>query len=362
MPGEPGSRGRIGRGAWAVSAFFALGVVCAPPARADQAAVIAAAKKEAKLVIYTGVEQAAAQVVINAFEKKYPFIAAETVRASSSKLATRLDAEIEANRVQGDVIEFSLLYLTGGLQRRGELLQYDSPEYANYPPEYSAPGYWAASGLSNVIILLNTRKVDEANVPQSWWDLAKPYWRNKLTIDNLEVSGTGYNWLVALVNTESIGWRFIEALGRNRPGLERGHAGMAQKVAAGEYSGAAEMSDFHLQNIRNAAATVPVRGVWPKEGVPSEPWTTGILKRAPHPNAARLFLDFLLSREGQTLYVQTMGWSSARADVAPPGYKEMPSTVKILKSSLSPEESLEVRDEYVAKWKQLWGLGKSLPN
>jgi iron(III) transport system substrate-binding protein len=360
MPDESGSIGRIGRGAWAVSTAIALSVVCALPARADEAAVIAAARKEAKLVIYTGVEQAAAQVVISAFEKKYPFIAAETVRASSSKLATRLDAEIEANRVQGDVIEFSLLYLTGGLQRRGELLQYDSPEYGNYPPEYSAPGYWAASGLSNVIILLNTRKVDEANVPQSWWDLAKPYWRNKLTIDNLEVSGTGYNWLVALVNTESIGWKFIEALGRNRPGLERGHAGMAQKVAAGEYSGAAEMSDFHLQNIRNAAATVPVRGAWPKEGVPSEPWTTGILKRAPHPNAARLFLDYLLSREGQTLYVQTMGWSSARADVAPP--KEMPAAVKILKSGLSPEESLKVRDEYVAKWKQLWGLGKSLPN
>jgi iron(III) transport system substrate-binding protein len=96
--------------------------------------------------------------------------------------------------------------------------------------------------------------------------------------------------------------------------------------------------------------------------VPSEPWTAGILKRAPHPNAARLFLDFLLSREGQALYVQTMGWTSARSDVAAPGYKEMPPEIKILKSSLSPDEALKVRDDYVAKWKQLWGLGKSLPN
>ena len=163
------------------------------------------------------------------------------------------------------------------------------------------------------IILINTRKVDATNTPQSWWDLAKPYWKDKLTIDNLEVSGTGYNWLTAVVNTPGLGWGFIEALGKNKPGLERGHAGMAQKVAAGEYAGAAEMSDFHLKNLRDAAASVPLRGVWPKEGVPSEPWTTAILKRAPHPNAARLFLDFLLSREGQTLYVETMGWSSARA-------------------------------------------------
>ena len=329
---------------------------------ADEASVIEGAKREAKLVIYTGVERAAAQVLVNAFKSKYPFIAAETVRASSSKLATRLDAEIEANRVGGDVIEFSLLYLTTSLQRRGELLQYDSPEHATYPREYSAPGYWAASGVSNIIILVNTRKVDEANIPQSWWDLAKPFWKDKLTIDNLEVSGTGYNWLTAIVNDASLGWRFIEALGKNRPGIERGHAGMAQKVAAGEYAGAAEMSDFHLKNLRDAAAAVPLRGVWPSEGVPSEPWTSAILKRAPHPNAARLFLDFLLSREGQSLYVQTMGWVSARPDVAPPEFREMPQGVKTLESNLSPDEALQVREQYVARWKQLWGLGKTLPN
>ena len=329
---------------------------------ADEASVIEGAKREAKLVIYTGVERAAAQVLVNAFKSKYPFIAAETVRASSSKLATRLDAELEANRVGGDVIEFSLLYLTTSLQQRGELLQYDSPEYAKYPRQYSAPGYWAASGVSNIIVLVNTRKVDEANIPQSWWDLAKPFWKDKLTIDNLEVSGTGYNWLTAIVNDASLGWRFIEALGKNRPGIERGHAGMAQKVAAGEYSGAAEMSDFHLKNLRDAAAAVPLRGVWPSEGVPSEPWTSAILKRAPHPNAARLFLDFLLSREGQSLYVQTMGWVSARPDVAPPEFREMSQGVKTLESNLSPDEALQVREQYVARWKQLWGLGKTLPN
>src|SRR3981081_4259328 len=99
------------------------------------------------------------------------------------------------------------------------------------------------------------------------------------------------------------------------------------------------MADFPLKNIRDAAASVPLRGIWPKEGVPSEPWTTAILKRAPHPNAARLFLDFLLSREGQTLYVKTMGWPSARSDVPLRGYKEMPPDVKTLKSSLSPEQA-----------------------
>src|SRR5215472_588216 len=142
--------------ALAVCTAIAMGLP-ADDAGATHQAIVDAAKAEGKLVVYTGVERAAAQALINAFQKKYPFIAAETVRASSSKIATRLDAEIEANRVQGDLFEFSLLYLTRSLQQRGEILRYDSPEYANYPGEYSAPGFWAASGLSNIIIMLNTR-------------------------------------------------------------------------------------------------------------------------------------------------------------------------------------------------------------
>ena len=227
------------------------------------------------------------------------------------------------------------------------------------PKEYASPGYWAATGLSSVIILVNTRKVDGANMPTSWWDLTKPYWKGKLTIDNLEVSGTGYNWLVALVNTEGLGWKFIEALGKNNVNLERGHAGMAQKVAAGEYSGAAEMSDFHLHNLQLTSATVPVKGIWPKEGVPREPWTAGILKRAPHPNASKLFLDYLLSQEGQAAYAKAMGWSSARADV--PRLADAPADVKALKSGLTPEEALKVRDEYVAKWRTLWNIKGETP-
>ena len=348
-----------------LAVFFAYAVLISGvglrAASAADAALIEGAKKEGKLVIYTGVERSAAQNLINEFQKKYPFISAETVRASSSKLATRLDAEIEANRVGGDVFEFSLLYLTKDLQKRGEILKYDSSEYTHYPKAYAEPGYWAATGVSSIIIILNTRKVDEANVPQSWWDLTKPYWRNKLTIDNLEVSGTGYNWLINIVNDERLGWKFIEELGKNKPALERGHAGMAQKVAAGEYSGAAEMSDFHLKTIRDAAASVPVLGVWPKEGVPREPWTAGILKRAPHPNAAKLFMDFMLSQEGQTLYVKIMGWSSARSDVQGPDFKEAPAEIKTISAGMAPEEALRIRDSYVAKWKQLWDLGGTLP-
>ena len=329
-----------------------------PAAAADQA-IIDAAKKEGKVVFYTGIEREAAQAISDGFKKKYPFLTVDMVRASSSKLATRLDAEIEANRVQADAFEFSTLYLTNDLQKRGEILKYDSPEYAAYPKEYASPGYWAATGLSSIIILVNTKKVDAANMPKSWWDLTKPYWKGKLVIDNLEVSGTGYNWLVAVVNTPELGWKFIQELGQNNVGLERGHAGMAQKVAAGEYAAAAEMSDFHLHNLRIASASVPAKGIYPTEGVPREPWTAGILKRAPHPNAAKLFLDYLLSQEGQAAYAKSMGWSSARSDV--PKAEDAPSDVKALKSGLSPEEALKVRDEYVAKWRELWNIKGATP-
>src|SRR5262249_11931995 len=139
----------------ALAACAAAILGLAAPVRAADQAVLDGAKQEGKLVVYTGIERAAAQAVVNAFHKKYPFIAAETVRASSSKLATRLDAEIAADRVQGDVVEFSLLYLTTSLKQRGELLNYDTPEYAQFPATYADPGYWAATGASSMRTLTN---------------------------------------------------------------------------------------------------------------------------------------------------------------------------------------------------------------
>src|SRR6266849_3069951 len=100
--------------ALAASATVAMSLAADGAGAADQA-IVDGASKEGRLVIYTGVERGAAQALVNAFAKKYPFISAETVRASSSKVATRLDAEIEAGRVQGDVFEFSLPYLTTAL-------------------------------------------------------------------------------------------------------------------------------------------------------------------------------------------------------------------------------------------------------
>src|SRR5882672_1527357 len=131
---------RIGRIAAALVCAAVVAVFGAHRATAADPSVIEDARKEGKLVIYTGVERAAAQAMVEAFHKKYPFIDAQQVRASSSKLATRLDAEIEANRVGGDLFEYSLLYLTTDLKRRGEILQYDSSEYTHYPKAYAEPG------------------------------------------------------------------------------------------------------------------------------------------------------------------------------------------------------------------------------
>jgi iron(III) transport system substrate-binding protein len=340
-------------------AFFSALLVSASSVRAADptpAEIMDGAKKEAKLVWYSGGDRDPTQGMLSAFEKKYPFIRSELVRASSSELATRVEAEIAADRVQGDVFEYSTDYLTGALDQRGEILEYNSPEYAHFPAEFAKPGHWAATGLSTILILVNTNRVDAANMPISWHDLAKPFWKGKLVIDNLEVSGTGYNWLYDIVGPNGPGWDLVADIGKNKPGLERGHAGMAQKVAAGEYAAAIEMSDLHLYALRNRTPSIPLRGVWPTEGDPREIWSAGIYKRAPHPFAARLFMDYLMSAEGQTLYTKLMGRVSARADVALPNFPEMPSQVAYIHHEGTPEETLKARGDYVSKWKSLWGL------
>ncbi len=338
-----------------VGAALALTIVshgyAADPSLDD---IVAGAKKEGHLVWYTGSERDPAQAMLDAFQKKYPFVKAEMVRASSAELANRVEAELASNRLQGDVFEYSLIYLTKSLESRGEIMQFDPPEYAAYPKEYSSPGLWAATGLSSILIMVNTQNVDAADTPKSWADLTKPYWQDKLVIDNLEVSGTGYNWLYDTAGENGAGWNLVEAIGKNKPGLERGHAGMAQKVAAGEYSAAIEMADFHIYALLKRSPDAPVRAVWPAEGVPREIWTGGIFKRAPHPNAARLFQTFMLSQEGQAAYTEAMGRISARSDVAAPKYPDMPPDVHYTYRPV--DDLLKDRPEYVAKWKQLWGL------
>jgi iron(III) transport system substrate-binding protein len=233
-------------------------------------------------------------------------------------------------------------------------MQFDSPEYKAFSAEYSKPGYWAATGLASIIIMLNVNNVKPPDIPTSWWDLTKPVWKDNLVIDNLEVSGTGYNWLYDIVGPAGPGWDLVTAIGKNKPSLERGHAGIAQKVASGEYAAAIEMTDFHLYALLKRSPNAPVRGAWPKEGVPQEVWTGGIFKRAPHPNAAKLFQTFMLSQEGQNVYTQAMGRTSARADVAKAAFPNRPDEVKFIHRA--DDELLKARPGLVAKWKQAWGL------
>jgi iron(III) transport system substrate-binding protein len=138
----------------ALAALLAAGLATAgSAAEPNLEAMIAGAKQEGALIWYTGSERGPAEILLNAFQKKYPFIRAQMVRASSSELANRVEAALAANRLQADVFEFSLAYLTASLQDRNEIMQFDSAEYAAYPPEFSKNGYWAATGLVSIIII-----------------------------------------------------------------------------------------------------------------------------------------------------------------------------------------------------------------
>jgi len=159
-------------------------------------------------------------------------------------------------------------------------------------------------------MLLNTRKVDEANVPPKLVGSVQSYWRTSLRSTSsrspapLQLAGSRSSH-------RGIGWKLIEALGEPSRAGAAADAGMGAKSPPANIPARRKCRNFHLPTSATGAATVPAARALAKEGVPSEPWTTGILKRAPHPNAARLFPHFLLSREGQALYVRP--WLSSRA-------------------------------------------------
>jgi len=226
------------------------------------------------------------------------------------------------------VSEFSLLLPEPpALQRRGELLcNTIRPNTANDHAENIGARVWAARAEQRHH-LQHPQGGTNAKSRKLVGSGQDPMGGNKAYDRQSRVSGTGYNGWSPLSH-EGIGLEVHRGAGAEpaRAGAQATPAW--RRRSPPENIRRAEMSDFHLQNIRNAARYGSAARRMAKGRSAERTWTTGILKRAPPPERREAVLEFLLSREGQRLYVKTRGWSSARADRRAAGYKELPSAVK----------------------------------
>ena len=321
--------GRIARRC-CLAALLALLIV---HARADPA-TIEAARHEGALAIASSAPGENFQKFMAAFHAKYPFLDLDSgfYSAPTGRVLARVNAEIDAKRVTFDVMLAANVAAWIQMTRQGRVMQYESPEYQAFPANAKQDGRWAAAQALGVIPVYNKNILPPAEAPKSWVDLLQPRFADrKLAIQNA-AAGTQFNQIYLL--ERALGAGFVVKLAAQHPMVMATGAQMSDAVVRGEVLIGAALD--HWRAFGPAAEQAGLVAIYPSEGMPLALAPVGIVAGAPHPAAARLFIDFILSREGQQLLdTDLYGMYSMRADVPPPpGQKPLADAHPLLPDDL----------------------------
>jgi iron(III) transport system substrate-binding protein len=270
---------------------------------------------EGKLVLYTSQPNTDAQQTIDAFKALHPKVEVSFVRDGTPRVMAKLRAEIEAGSPQADVLLIADSVTMEGLKQEDRLLAHDAADVSAYPAGIHDPQkMWFSTKLITTGIVYNSKA---ALKPTSWADLTKPEVKNLLAMPSPLNSGAALIHTMTLAGNLQGGWRYYEQLRDNGALAAGGNGDILRQVATGEklYG---MIVDF--MPIREKAKGAPVEFVFPSEGVSAVGEPVAILKSTRNPEAAKAFVDFLISKEGQALALR-QGYVAAHPDVAlPAGY------------------------------------------
>ena len=264
-----------------------------------QAKLVEAAKKEGTLVLYTSLAPTESKPLADAFEKKYG-VKVELWRALSDKVLQRTITEAQAHRNAVDVIETNGPEMEAIAQEH-VLADVFSPYLADLP-EGGTPAHhtWFPDRLNFFVVGYNTQRVKRAEIPPTYEGFLDPKWKGRIGLE-----ATDSEWMAAIVRTwgEQKGMDFFRKLAAMKPDMRKGHVLLAQLVATGEVPVGLTMYNANIESLKKKGAPIDFVPVQP---VIARPQGIGVARAAPHPAAGLLFLDFVLSPEGQKLY-ESMG-------------------------------------------------------
>lgn len=264
---------------------------------AASADIVEAAKKEGEINWYGGGSGEIDESINRGFMKKYPFIQAKKFRIQSQRLLVRFEAESRAGKHTADIVRTTDWYIDI-FKKKGLLLKYDTPERKNIPDELKdRDGFYTSLYMAVHSLAYNPRMVAKNELPRSYDDLLDPKWKGKLGLED-----AAYVWFVNVlkIKGEKPGIEYMRRLARQDVSLRSGTTLLANLVAAGELPLAIDLYAYEIERTKKAGA--------PLDWVAFDPVIVhtiagGINRNAPHPNASKLFMDFLLSEDGQRIYL-----------------------------------------------------------
>ena len=239
--------------------------------------------------------------------------------------------EDSAGRSALDLVDITTI---NALKRRNLLQTYHSPEFAAYPQQFKDPErYWAT--LTNIyyVIGYNPKMVPQKDVPRNWDDFLDPKWKGKIGMDQEE-----YEWYAATLHYwgSARAEKFHRALAKQAVRWNRGHTMISQLMAAGEFP-LGIVYAHRVESMKKSGA--PIEWVKTSDPVFVTLSPVAVAAKAHHPNAAKLLMDFVLSKEAQ-LVLRNANRSSGRLDVEPVVPEMHPSKLKIAAIDPSVGEEL----------------------
>ena len=308
--------------------------------------LIARAKKEGQLTYYTDliVEQVVRPLVA-AFEKTYG-IKVSFTRGDSQVNSVKLLNEYRAGRVQADVFG-----LTSGLHvliGAGAVRQFTTANGDELPPQYRDPNrYWVSSHLFVMTPAVNTTLVPAAQRPKTYDDLLAPYWKDNMVWKPNDLSGApGFIGNVLLSMGEERGMDYLRRLAKQNIKMVNASArAILDQVIGGEYAMSLQIFNHHASiSMKKGAPTEWLR----LSPATVNPGLIGLPTNAPRPNAGLLFVEFLTSKEGQSI-LQRANYLPARPDVPPLTPELIPERGGFAATVITPE----IQAKHLDRWDKL---------
>ena len=290
-----------------IALIFYLAALAPLSASAADSSLIDGAKREGSVVFYTTMDIQNSSALVEAFSKKYPFIKGDLVRLGGTAMVSRIMTEAQAGANRFDVAVGISPSFTP-MRERNLIAPYLSPEFPNlYDDLYDAKGYWTTVYLNTLVLGYNSKAISRSELPKTYDDLLKPQYKQKFIID-IE----NHDLFVALSQEwgQERAVNYFKGLAKQIPVFLRGNTNRANFVSVGERS----MTFVYAQVIeRMKQSGAPVDWI-PLEPVAVELNVAMLAAKAAHPNAARLFIDYLISKDGQE-FLKTFRRIGPRKDV-----------------------------------------------
>jgi len=325
--------------------------------------IIAAAKKEAKVTVYTSTDTAQGKGLLDAFRKAYPGIEIDWNDLGTNNSYNRTISEAAANQVTADIVWTSAMDLQVNLVEKGLTAPIDSPEAAAIPAWAKYKGHAFGTSVEPAAIIYNKNLYPADAVPNSRADLIKVLQerkealKGKVATFDPEKSGMGFLWSTNDVTQTKTFWDLAKAFGATQGKTYSSSGQMREKVISGEHTIAFNVIGSYALDW---AKKNPAIGVaFQNEYTAAFSRVVIVTKGAPHANAARLFVDFMLSKPGQEAAASS-GMPSVRTDVAA-GTDNIESLKKVTGGNLQPipldgklVEWLDPkkRSEFLGEWKK----------